>query len=176
MTFLGSSDPMGPLVDMRPLMAGFPTGVSIVTAVNGQGECWGMTCSSVCSVALDPPTLLVCLRDGSPTLEAVLDRGQFAVNLLQSRAQEVARLFASGAPDRFAQVSWQLPAQAGGPHLVDDAHTTADCEVAHTQMIGDHCVVFGMVHEIVRRHDPQPLLYGLRRYAVWSTDPLPGVS
>jgi flavin reductase (DIM6/NTAB) family NADH-FMN oxidoreductase RutF len=170
MTILGPEDPMRPLVDMRPLMAGFPTGVSIVTTRNAQGECWGMTCSSVCSVALDPPTLLVCLREGSPTLRAILDSGRFAVNLLQSRAQKIARLFASGAPDRFSRVRWQAPAEAGGPHLVDDAHTTADCEVSHTHQIGDHCVVFGVVRDVVRRHEPQPLLYGLRRYAIWSAE------
>jgi flavin reductase (DIM6/NTAB) family NADH-FMN oxidoreductase RutF len=40
-----------------------------------------MTCSSVSCVSLEPPTLLVCLRQGSPTLKATLGAETFAVNL-----------------------------------------------------------------------------------------------
>jgi flavin reductase (DIM6/NTAB) family NADH-FMN oxidoreductase RutF len=158
-------------VDLRRLMAGFPTGVAIVTALDRDGGCRGMTCSSVCSVALDPPTLLVCLREGSPTLAAVLDSGEFAVNLLQAGAQDTAALFASGTPDRFDRVRWRTPGGSSGPHLVDDAHTTADCRVIRTDLVGDHRVVLGEVLEVVQRQEPQPLLYGLRRYAGWTTVP-----
>lgn len=41
-----------------------------------------MTCLSLCSVNVDPPTLLVCLRAQSPTLVAILRCGTFATNLL----------------------------------------------------------------------------------------------
>lgn len=154
-------------VDVRPLMASFPTGVAVITAVGRDGQPWGMTCTSLCSVSLDPPILLVCLRCGSPTLRAVLAGGTFAVNLLHDQAQPSAELFASGAADRFERVNWRVEAGAAGPHLIDSAHTIADCTVIADRMVGDHNVVMGKVESITRLRAQQPLLYGLRRYASW---------
>ncbi|MFI7549153.1 flavin reductase family protein [Micromonospora sediminimaris] len=160
-----------PLVDpaqFRSLMATHPAGVAVVTTTATDGAPWGMTCSSVCSVALQPPTLLVCLRAASPTLAALLDVSAFAVNLLRDHAEPVAQLFASGAPDRFEKVSWIPDPESGMPHLIDDAHTAADCRVSNALPVGDHVVVLGTVLR-VRTHavaPVSPLLYGMRRY--WS--------
>ncbi|GAA3086275.1 flavin reductase family protein [Streptosporangium carneum] len=157
--------------EFRLLMSALPAGVTIVTTVDLDGRPWGMTCSSVCSVSLEPPVLLVCLRRGSPTLEAMLRRSTFAVNLLHERARAAAELFASGAPDRFDSVRWSVGQGAGGPYLTDDAHAVAHCEIRQAEVVGDHAVVFGAVfhteHEPRRAETARPLLYGLRRYASW---------
>jgi flavin reductase (DIM6/NTAB) family NADH-FMN oxidoreductase RutF len=155
--------------EFRTMMSGFPTGVCVVTSVDADGAPWGMTCSSVCSVTLAPPTLLLCLRSGSPTLAAALDRGAFTVNLLHEGAQDAAELFASGNPHRFDLLPWEQHADAAGPHLVRDAHTVADCVVSLTQTIGDHVIVFGEVHRIARHRPRPPLLYGLRQFRAWSS-------
>ncbi len=154
----------------RYLMAGFPTGVAVVTTIGAQGRPWGMTCSSLCSVSLDPPTLLVCLRDGSPTLDALVHRETFAVNLLHHGARRTAEAFASGAPDRFERVRWSAPADSGGPHLPGDSHVIADCRVSRTEPVNDHVVVFGEVLRVAVVAMGRPLLYGLRRYAEWPDD------
>jgi flavin reductase (DIM6/NTAB) family NADH-FMN oxidoreductase RutF len=154
-------------VDTRLLWAGFPTGVSIVAAVDREDRPWGMTCTSLCSVSLDPPVLLVCLRCGSPTLEAVRDHGTFAVNLLHDQAQPTAELFASGVADRFDHINWHAGEDTAGPHLVNSAHTIADCDVIDSNVVGDHCVIMGRVRAVTRLNAHQPLLYGLRRYATW---------
>jgi flavin reductase (DIM6/NTAB) family NADH-FMN oxidoreductase RutF len=151
----------------RALMAGFPTGVAVLTARDLDGSVRGMTCSSVCSVSLRPPTLLVCVRHGSPTLAALLRQRSFAVNLLHDRARPVAELFASGAPDRFDRVCWADAVGPGGPHLTEDAHAVADCRVSQCHSVGDHMVVYGVVCAVVRWAAGQPLLYGQRRYAAW---------
>ncbi|MFI5800461.1 flavin reductase family protein [Streptomyces sp. NPDC051677] len=154
--------------DFRSLMSGFPTGVVVVTTFDLEGRPRGMTCSSLCSVALDPPTLLVCMRQGSATLRAVEQRGSFAVNLLHGGGRLVAELFASGSPDRFDRVLWKVPPAAAGPHLPDDARAVADCKVTATKPVGDHTVVFGEVQEVTTPlAAAAPLLYGLRRYATW---------
>ncbi|MFF7898935.1 flavin reductase family protein [Streptomyces sp. NPDC088817] len=156
--------------DFRALMSLFPTGVAVLGALDGAGRPWGMTCSSLCSVSLSPPTLLVCLRSGSPTLEALECTRAFSVNLLHHSAQNVAELFASGDPDRFRRTAWHLPdTAAAGPHLRDAAHAVGDCRVDGVRRIGDHTVVFGRVLRVSVATEPgrAPLLYGLRRYAAW---------
>ncbi|MEU6957458.1 flavin reductase family protein [Streptomyces sp. NPDC045714] len=156
--------------DIRPLMAGFPTGVSIVTSMTAGGRPWGMTCSSLCSVSLEPPVLLVCLNSASLTLEAVRSSGTFAVNLLHAQGRSAAELFASGARDRFDRVEWRGGAGAAGPHLHRAAHTIADCSVISDQTVGDHAVIMGKVATVTSLCTPEPLLYGLRRFSTWSDD------
>jgi flavin reductase (DIM6/NTAB) family NADH-FMN oxidoreductase RutF len=154
----------------RRFMAGFPSGVAVVTAVDSLGNPAGMTCSSLCSVSLDPPTLLICLRLGSPTLQAVLRRSAFTLNLLHANAQSTAELFASGAADRFARVRW-TPG-IGGPRLTEDSHAVADCRVSAAIPGGDHMVVFGEVYDTVDLDAAtgRPLLHGMWRYAGWPAD------
>ncbi|MFE4966395.1 flavin reductase family protein [Streptomyces sp. NPDC056660] len=155
----------------RAMMSGFPTGVAVLTTTDPDGTPHGMTVSSVCSVTLNPPVLLVCLRSGSPTLRSVLDTGRFVVNLLHGAAQPVAELFASGAPDRFDRVRWEYDAGdpcTAGPHLLHDAHAIADCRVSDEHRSGDHLVVFGSVLRVTTPFpDRQPLVYGKRQYRVW---------
>lgn len=163
-----------PVSGFRELMAQFPSGVAVVTAVDADGIPRGMTCSSVCSVTPLPPTLLVCLRHGSPTLMSVLERTRFTVNILHVEGQPVAELFASGDPDRFDRIRWNLAEDAGGPHLTDYAHAIADCRVARTEHVGDHVVVFGEIYR-ARAHDEQPaLLYGRRQYRAWPREEASG--
>jgi flavin reductase (NADH) len=154
--------------DIRPLMACFPTGVAVITAFDEDGGPRGMTCSSLCSVTLDPPTVLVCLRRGSATLGAVHFQRRFSVNLLAEQAQPAAELFSSAVDRRFERVRWRPAASGGGPHLVDDAHLVADCQVVGDRPVGTHDVVFGRVIRITRLQASRPLLYGMRRYASWA--------
>jgi flavin reductase (DIM6/NTAB) family NADH-FMN oxidoreductase RutF len=156
-------------LDVTSLMAGFPTGVAVITTFARDGTPWGMTCSSLCSVTLEPPTLLVCLRRGSPTLRSVLEHRAFSVNLLAEQARSTAELFSSGEPRRFDRVPWAGSAERdAGPHLVDCAHGFADCELIGDREVGTHQVLFGRVLDVRRLREPQPLLYGLRTYAGWA--------
>ncbi|MFH8606818.1 flavin reductase family protein [Streptomyces sp. NPDC018029] len=157
--------------EFRDMMASFPTGVSVVTARDDSAEPRGMTCSSLCSLSVNPPTLLTCLRSGSPTLGAVLASGAFAVNLLHGEADWVAALFASGAPDRFDRVAWRPSRRTRSPALIEAAHAVAECTVERTHPSGDHVIVVGAVRSVERFRHQSALLYGFRRYSELS----PGV-
>ncbi len=157
-----------PAADLRPLMSAFPSGVSVVTALDEKAVPRGMTCSSLASVALDPAVLVVCLRAGGPTSDAVLGSGRFTLNLLHEDARDVSDLFASQRPDRFERVVWRLPLGASGPHLTEAALATADCTVVRAVPFGDHTAVFGHVTRVAHTDTAAPLLYGRRRYARWS--------
>lgn len=150
----------------RDLMSSFPTGVSVVTAMDSEGHPWGATCSSLASVTLSPPTLLVCLREQGGTLHAVLACRRFAVNLLHASGRRAATVFSSLHVDKFAEVPWEPWSLSGLPFLYRDAFAVAACEVAGEVQVGDHRIVIGRVFDI-RVSAGVPLLYGLRRYSSW---------
>lgn len=152
---------------LRDMMSRFPSGVAVITTFDLHGAPRGMTCSSLCSATLAPPTLLVCLRVDSPTAAAVTTHGQFSVNLLHSHGRAAAELFASGFPHRFTLIRWERPRGGSGPHLPDHAHTVADCEVVQTIPTGGHLIVLGHPTAIVQYSSTPPLLYGLRDYHPW---------
>lgn len=150
------------------LMAGFPTGVAIVTTVDGVGNPLGLTCSSLCSVSLEPPLLLVCITNSSRTLAALKSLGLFAVNMLHQHGREAARTFSSArTPDRFGVVAWTPMTRTRLPCLHEDAHAIAECRVRTTDVAGDHTIVVGEVLSTEHLSSAAPLLYGLRGYAVW---------
>jgi flavin reductase (NADH) len=147
-------------------MSSFPSGVAVVTAIDPEGQAVGFTCSSLCSVTLEPPTLLICVQNGSRTLAAICATGAFAVNLLHDRAESAARVLASGARDRLSRVRWE-PSQVWGlPHLVADAHGMAECELAGATVVGSHTVLLGEIATVTTTGDV-PLLYGFRRFGSW---------
>jgi flavin reductase (DIM6/NTAB) family NADH-FMN oxidoreductase RutF len=148
-------------------MSCFPSGVAVVTTVDEQDRPRGMTCTSLTSVSLRPPTLLVCLAAGSGTLTALRQSRVFGVNLLHAGGRAAAELFASPAVNRFAAVRWTQAAALGVPWLVDDAAAIAECAVSAIQEVGDHSVVFGEVVAVGATGKRAPLLYGLREFSVW---------
>ncbi|EHR60645.1 flavin reductase family protein [Saccharomonospora cyanea] len=146
----------------REFMSGYYTGVTVVTSVDAAGRPHGLTCNSLTSITLAPPTLLVCLHEDCGTLAAVRESGVFAVHLLTEHGAETARTFASTA-DRFASVPW-LPAPSTGlPVLTEHVFAVSQCAVADLLPFGDHWIVFGRVVN-VRSHTQPPLLYGRRSF------------
>ena len=146
-------------------MSTFCTGVTVITAVARDGRPHGLTCTSLASVTVSPPTLMVCLDVRSGTLAAIRDSGRFAVNLLHEGGRRAAEVFSSAVPDRFERVPW-CQGKAGGLWLMEDAFAVAECRVAEAVAVGDHVAVFGEVANVEQREET-PLLYGMRRFASW---------
>jgi flavin reductase (DIM6/NTAB) family NADH-FMN oxidoreductase RutF len=169
------SSPVDPLAEAcRALMSCFPTGVAVVSSLDPQARPCGLTCSSLISVTLTPPTLLVSVHLRSSTLAAAQRLGGFAVNLLPARAREVAELFASGRPDRFQLVRWRPRGSLGLPWLVDDCSGWAECALSELFVVGDHALMVGRVID-AQSTSEVPLLYGFREFAAWPP-PLAGAA
>lgn len=74
---------------LRDAFGAFPTGVTVVTACDGEGHPIGFTANSFTSVSLNPPLLLVCLAKTSrnfATMVAVID------DFLERRGEPVRNL------------------------------------------------------------------------------------
>jgi flavin reductase (DIM6/NTAB) family NADH-FMN oxidoreductase RutF len=148
----------------RELMRQWATGVTLVTAQDGDGP-HGMTVSSFTSLSLEPPLILVSLEKGSRTHKVVSDVGQFAVVLLHAGQQSVAERFSGGIPDslaRFDGVPYRL--STGGSPILDDALAYLDCRVAESHGAGTHTIFIGEVLGGQAIADGSPLLYFNRAY------------
>jgi flavin reductase (NADH) len=160
--------------DYRELMSRFPTGVCIVTSTDQAGQPHGLTCSSLSSVSIAPPILLVCLKPGSPTLTTLQWRQRFAVNLLHSRARMAAEIFSAPVPRRFDVVRWRQSPHCALPWLDADTLGVAECQLTAEVPAGDHVVVLGEILSVTLSGG-EPLLYGMRHYAAWPPS-LPALS
>src|SRR5919197_383121 len=108
------------------LMSAFPSGVTIVTTLDEQGQPRGLTCTATCSVSAEPPLVLVCIDKRSSTLPALRHTRRFAINYLYAGRDELSNRFASRSPDRWRGVAWRLTAH-GVPWLYADSLAYAEC-------------------------------------------------
>lgn len=146
----------------RDTLGSFPTGVAVVTG-SGRGGPAGLTTNAFTSLSLDPPLVLVCFDHGSRTLEVVRETRRFAVNVLRTGQEDLARLFAGKAPhpEKFAAVTHT--AEHGVP-VLDDALAWLVCDLEAMHPGGDHEIGVGAV--TVLGHDPagEPLVFHAGRY------------
>ncbi|MGH2937311.1 MAG: flavin reductase family protein [Solirubrobacterales bacterium] len=155
--------------DFLNVMTSFPTGVVVVTTVDGNGDPWGLTSNAVASVSVDPPMLLVCVAKTSRTLPALLERRGFLVNFMSDRSAEICERFASklDSKAKFEASSWQ-PSALGHPYLADDSVAYADCETETEVEAGSHLILVGrVVTSAVTDPAREPLAYVRRSYKSW---------
>jgi flavin reductase (DIM6/NTAB) family NADH-FMN oxidoreductase RutF len=127
----------------RTLLGRFATGVTVLTARRPDGRATGMTASSVASVSLEPPLVLVCVdrkHDIHPLLEA---RQPFALSVLAAEQEDVSRRFAADQGDRFAGVAYHEV--GNGLPVLDGVAAHIECEWHSSLPAGDHTVFLGKV-------------------------------
>src|SRR5438132_4815521 len=87
----------------RVVLGHFATGVTIVTAIDGD-EPVGMAANSFTSVSLEPPLVLFCAAYSSTTWPRIHDARKWCVNILAEEGETLCRTFAAKGTDRFVGV------------------------------------------------------------------------
>jgi len=147
---------------LRDVMSRFPTGVTVVAAVDGEQAPFGLTVSSFTSVSLDPPLILVCVDHAAASHDRLMAASHFAVSILGSDQSAVADRFATEpSQGRFDDVPWR-ESSLGAP-LVDGASAWLECSRHEIYGGGDHSILLGRV-ESVGSQDGPALLFHRGRY------------
>lgn len=158
--------------DFIDTMRLLPAGVTIVTA-GGTGRRSGFTATSVCSVAAEPPHLLVCANRDMDTYQAILAAGHFAVNLLGQGDLALADRFGGRmgveGEARFLDRSWTV--LTSGAPVLPEAIAIFDCAVVERMSVATHDVIIGRVIAVQRGVTRPALLYVDRDYARIIGDP-----
>ena len=132
--------------DFRGAMRHLAGGVSVITVGRGK-DITGMTVTSVSSLSMDPPSLVVSINRASSSWPLLKRHGFFGVNILNADQLDVAERFTGkgglkGA-ERFAGAAWTTGA-SGVPLLVG-ALAAIDCEAEDIIERHSHAVVIGRV-------------------------------
>lgn len=146
----------------RQVCGHFATGVTVITAMNGD-EPVGMAVNSFTSVSLDPPLVLFCAGNDSATWPLIEATGAYAVNVLAEDQEQVSRAFASKDVDRFQGIGFRT-AVTGSP-VIDDVLAYLDCRIDSVHDAGDHVIVVGRVVELGVEREVGPLLFFRGGYA-----------
>lgn len=149
--------------DFRRALSQFPTGVTVMTTIDAQGEPIGMTASSFNSVSLDPALILWSIDKGAHSLSAFQDGKHFAVNVLGRHQSATSNNFARRGEDKFANVSYHEG--LGGVPVLDDYAAQFECKTWATYEGGDHVIVVGEVMAYRYQDTVEPLVFARGSYA-----------
>ena len=146
----------------RDALGCFATGVTIITAMDGDGQPIGLTANSFTSVSLDPPLLLVCVGNNAGSAAVLRDAERFAVNVLQIGQQPTSNRFAGKGEDRFAHTPWEV-GEFGTPVLTGSL-SSFECARDAVHDGGDHFILVGRVLKAMFEPRRDPLLYFRGKY------------
>jgi flavin reductase (DIM6/NTAB) family NADH-FMN oxidoreductase RutF len=148
--------------DLRGLMRYWPHGVSVLT-VDHAGNRMGVTVSSLVSLSLEPPLIGISIGKEASCYELLRQAGAFAISLLGSGQEELARRFAAGWPPI---VHWEGVAIREGhvAPLLEGALGWIEARTRVQHDAGDH--TFFVADVIWVEHGPSrsALMYRDREY------------
>jgi len=148
-------------------------GVTVVTIGKGLDRT-GFTSTSVESLSVDPPRVLLTVSEGSSSWKQLQKDPRFGINILRSGHEALANQFAgfggiTGA-DRYRGARW-ITLTSGGAAILEDALAGADCVVEEVFSRHGHAIIIGLVKSVLLHADGQPLLYWQGAYRQIANQP-----
>ena len=155
----------------RGAMRHLAGGVSVITVGRGK-DITGMTVTSVSSLSVEPPTLIVSINRESSSWPLLKRHGFFGVNILTADQIDVAERFTGkgglkGA-ERFAGAQWTT--LVSGVPLLVGALSAIDCEAEDIIERHSHALVVGRVLDIQASQRTAALAYWQGRYVAIDQD------
>ena len=145
----------------KEAMAAFPSGVTIMTTVDVDGQPRGFAASSFCSVSMDPALVLVCIAKTAQCHDAFVESDDWAIQIAGSDHLDLVTRFASKGADKFG--GGEFVADDRGVPVLLDASVLLECK-AHGRLDGgDHTILIARVVEVALRDHP-PVLYFQRGF------------
>lgn len=147
----------GPIVaEFREAMSRLAAGVNVVTTDGPAGRA-GFTATAVCSLSMDPPSLLVCMNRASEQNGVFRTNRSLCVNILsenhQERAAEFAGKTALKGQERFSTASWDRLV-TGAPAL-RGALCCIDAEVCDIIEFGSHDIFICQARSVRIDHEDE---------------------
>jgi flavin reductase (DIM6/NTAB) family NADH-FMN oxidoreductase RutF len=131
--------------------------VNVITICVG-GEPMGITATAMSALALDPPSLLICINRAASLHDAIEDVSHFTVNVLHRDQEDIAQMFADRSQRALRFVSgWHIDCDR--PPRLADAQASILCRRTDHHRFGTHSIFIGVVEEVTLRDEIKPLIY-----------------
>lgn len=140
----------------------FASAVTVVTGALETGELFGLTVSAFISVSLEPPLVLICIRNESSATGLLRKSMKYCVNILSEDQKTISEKFSlAGEAGRFQNLDFYLG--KGGSPIIRDSIGYIDCKIVDIISGGDHTLFMGEAIDVFAE-EKNPLLYLNRRY------------
>jgi len=145
----------------RKTLSQFPTGVTVMTALQDDGRPVGMTVNSFASVSLTPPVILWSIARSTPSYAAFANAQNFVVNFLAEDQKNLSTKFSRPSDDKFSDVVWSRG--LNGIPVLSGCVAHIECTLRERHVVGDHDILLG---DVVRFawEDKLPLAFALSDY------------
>jgi flavin reductase (DIM6/NTAB) family NADH-FMN oxidoreductase RutF len=141
-------------------------GIAIITTRDGDRDV-GMTVSTLCSVSLSPPLILVCVARSASMHDLLLRYPKLGVSVVATEHEAHTRRFADRtATQRFEEVPFTRGKSM--VMLLDDAMAHLECQLVRHYEAGDHTIFIAEV-ERGALGEGRPLVYFRGGYAELTT-------
>jgi hypothetical protein len=84
----------------KQVMGSFPSGVTVITTLDDDGQIVGLTASAFSSLSMDPALVLFCPNYSSDSYPVLIKNKRFAIHVLSGGQQSEAYAFARKARTR----------------------------------------------------------------------------
>jgi flavin reductase (DIM6/NTAB) family NADH-FMN oxidoreductase RutF len=131
--------------NLKEVMRRWASGVAVVTSICGSARA-GTTISSLASLSLDPPLILINLASENPTQTMIQEAGFFGITLLGNDQKTISDLFAGynkAIKDRFEGLK-TFNLKSGVP-LIEGGIAYLDCRLYHCYKMPKSRVLVGEV-------------------------------
>lgn len=146
----------------RDGMRRLASGVSLLTTGPSTAP-QGLVATAVCSVSVDPPTLLACINRTASAYATIATSGRFAVNVLSMSHHDIVEQFSrpDRRADRFQSGHWR--SNGDGPLLLADAIAVFDCLLVEKLHYATHTIFLARPLQVTIGED-RPLVHFNRQF------------
>ncbi len=164
--------PAGAREAFKTAFTRFAATVSVITYPGTDNQPAGMTATSMCSLSLDPLSLLVCVNRENRSHAEITGAGFFGVNMLAATQQHIADHCSRPGGTKRLPEAWLRDAGEGAP-IIDACVAHIGCLLAQTHDANTHSIFVGHVQTVWVGNDEEPLLYCNRAYRRFDSGPDP---
>jgi len=117
--------------------------VSVLSAKDSNGKLYAMTASSVTSLTIDPPAILVCVNKDASIHDVLVPGSEMCINILSNAQQDISNLCSSNDPEslRYENDYWNKDETP----FLKDAQSNIFSQVDEVISYNSHSIVIAKV-------------------------------
>ena len=138
-------------------MRGITSTVTVVSAKNGENK-QAMTATSVASLSIDPPSMLVCVNQEASIHEVMQEGLGFCINILSLGQENLADICSIKEKEeqRFLEGNWS---ELENIPYNGDSQSNLFCNCVQVIQHKTHTIYVGEVTKVINKSTFDPLLY-----------------